>query len=48
LLALKPDMRIVQKIFEKKKECKKRSKTILKAYEKGYSQHMIAKVLDIS
>jgi len=31
-----------------KKELKERNKIILKAYEKGYSQHMIAKVLGIS
>jgi len=38
----------LQKMFENKKELKQRNKTILKAYEKGYSQHTIAKVLGVS
>jgi len=44
----KPDIKKLQKMFENKKELKERNKTILKAYEKGYSQHMIAKVLGVS
>jgi len=44
----KPDIQKLQKMFENKKELKERNKTILKAYEKGYSQHMIAKVLGVS
>jgi len=34
-------------MFENKEEVKERNKTIRKEYKKGYSQHMIAKVLDI-
>ncbi len=30
------------------KDIKKRNKQIVKAYEKGYSQHMIAKVLELN
>ena len=30
------------------KDLKKRNTKIVKAYQQGYSQHMIAKVLDIS
>jgi len=44
----KPDIKKLQKMFENKKELKERNKTILKAYEKGYSQYMIAKVLGVS
>jgi len=44
----KPDIKKLQKMFENKKELKERNKTILKAYQKGYSQHMIAKVLGVS
>ena len=44
----KSDIKKLQKMFENKKELQKRNKTILKAYEKGYSQHMITKVLGVS
>jgi len=44
----KPDIKKLQKMFENKKELKERNRTILKAYERGYSQHMIAKVLRVS
>jgi len=44
----KPDMKKLTKMFEKIEDVKKRNKQILKAYEQGYSQHMIAKVLGIS
>ena len=30
------------------KDIKERNKQIVKAYEKGYSQHMIAKVLELN
>ncbi|HHD78634.1 MAG TPA: hypothetical protein ENK98_03205 [Epsilonproteobacteria bacterium] len=36
------------KMFKNKTERKERSATILKVYEKDYSQHMIAKVLGVS
>ncbi|SFV91000.1 hypothetical protein MNB_SV-4-554 [hydrothermal vent metagenome] len=44
----KPDIKKLTKMFEKIEDIKKRNKQILKAYEQGYSQHMIAKVLGIS
>ena len=44
----KPDIHKLTKIFLKLKDKKERNKCIVKAYEKGYSQHMIAKVLGIS
>ena len=44
----KPDEEKLRKMFNVKQEMKERNKQILKAYEKGYSQHMIAKILGIS
>ncbi|MEA1880603.1 MAG: transposase [Campylobacterota bacterium] len=44
----KPKEKDLVKMFESIKDIKKRNKQILKAIEKGYSQHMIAKVLGIS
>lgn len=44
----KLDIEKLRKMFTNKKELKERNKQIIKAYEKGYSQHMIAKVLGIS
>jgi len=44
----KPDIKKLTKMFEKIEDIKKRNKQIVKAYEQGYSQHMIAKVLGIS
>jgi len=38
----KPDIEKLKKIFAKTKEIKERNKQIVKAYEGGYSQHMIA------
>ena len=38
----------LQKMLAKTKDTKERNKLILKAYQKGYSQHMIAKVLDLN
>ena len=35
-------------MFSQNKDIKERNNKIVKAYEEGYSQHMIAKVLDIS
>ena len=36
------------KMLTNHKDLKKRNTKIVKAYQQGYSQHMIAKVLDIS
>ena len=44
----KPDIEKLKKILIHFKDIKERNKKIIKAYEKGYSQHMIAKVLGIS
>jgi len=44
----KPDEEKLRKMFNEKQDMKERNKQILKAYKKGYSQHMIAKVLGIS
>ena len=44
----KPDEEKLKKQLLKVKDIKERNTQILKAYEQGYSQHMIAKVLGIS
>ena len=44
----KPDINKLTKIFSKIEDKKERNHKIVKAYEKGYSQHMLAKVLGIS
>jgi len=44
----KPKAEEVEKLFKNITEKKERNKMILKAIEKGYSQHIIAKVLGIS
>jgi len=44
----KPKIEEVEKLFKHITDKKERNKTILKAIEKGYSQHMIAKVLGVS
>ncbi len=44
----KPNEEELQKMLVKTKDTKERNKLILKAYQKGYSQHMIAKVLDLN
>ncbi len=44
----KPDIRKLKKMFEDITDTQKRNKQILKAIDKGYSQHLIAKVLGIS
>ena len=44
----KPDMKKLTKMLTNITDFKERNKQILKAYEQGYSQHMIAKVLCIS
>ena len=38
----------VKKLFSHVKDKKERNKQILKTYQQGYSQHMIAKVLGIT
>ena len=44
----KPDIEKLTKLFDGVTVIKKRNKKIVKTYEQGYSQHMIAKVLGIS
>ena len=44
----KPDEEKLKKMLLKVNDIEERNKQILKAYEQGYSQHMIAKVLGIS
>jgi FixJ family two-component response regulator len=44
----KPKIEELKKLFKNTQNLQERNKTILKAIEKGYSQHMIAKVLGIS
>jgi len=44
----KPDIKKLEKMLAKPEELKERNKQIVKAYEQGYSQHSIAKVLGIS
>ena len=44
----KPDEEKLKKMLGKIKDIKERNKQIVKAYEQGYSQHMIAKVLGIT
>ena len=44
----KPDIAKLKKMFQNIEEVDKRNKKIVKAYEKGYSQHMIAKVLGLN
>ena len=44
----KSDMKKLEKMFENITDIKKRNKQILKAIDKGYSQHRVAKVLGLS
>ncbi len=44
----KPDIKNLEKMLAKPNDMKERNKQIVKAYEQGYSQHSIAKVLGIS
>ena len=44
----KPDIEKLRKIFKSIEDIKKRNKKIVEVYEKGYSQHMIAKVLELN
>ncbi|MBT8348219.1 MAG: helix-turn-helix domain-containing protein, partial [Sulfurovum sp.] len=44
----KPNEETLQKMLIKIKDTKERNKLIVKAYQKGYSQHMIAKILDLN
>ena len=44
----KPDIIKLQKMFKNIEETATRNKKIVRAYEKGYSQHMIAKVLELN
>ena len=44
----KPDIKKLENILSKAVDMKSRNRLIVQSYEKGYSQHMIAKVLGIS
>jgi len=44
----KPNIHKLEKLLLKAKDKKERNYQILKAYQQGYSQYMIAKVLGIS
>ncbi len=44
----KPDIKKLEKILAKAKDMKSRNRLIIKSYQQGYSQHMMAKVLGIS
>ena len=44
----KPDNEKLEKMFKNIDEIKERNKKIVQAYEQGYSQHMIAKVLGLN
>jgi len=44
----KPDIEKLRKSFENIEDTKKRNKKIVEVYEKGYSQHQIAKVLELN
>ena len=44
----KPKIEELKKLFKNTQNIQERNKTIIQAIEKGYSQHMIAKVLGIS
>ena len=44
----KPDIAKLRNMLEKEKDKKERNKQIVKAYQQGYSQHMIAKVLELN
>ncbi len=44
----KVDIKKLEKMLLDNKDIKERNKQIVKAYEKGYSQHLIAKVLKLN
>ena len=44
----KPDLVKLRKMLEKEQNKKERNRQIVKAYQQGYSQHMIAKVLELN
>ncbi|MEA3492438.1 MAG: helix-turn-helix domain-containing protein, partial [Campylobacterota bacterium] len=44
----KPNINKLQKMLEDIDDTKKRNIQIVQAYQKGYSQHMIAKVLGLN
>lgn len=44
----KPDEKKLRKMLEKAKDTKERNTQIVKAYKQGYSQHVIAKVLELN
>jgi DNA-directed RNA polymerase specialized sigma subunit len=44
----KPDEAKLRKMLGTAKDTKERNKQIVKAYKQGYSQHMIAKVLELN
>jgi DNA-binding NarL/FixJ family response regulator len=44
----KPDIKKLTKMLSDAKDMQTRNKQIIKAYKQGYSQHMIAKVLELN
>ena len=44
----KPKIGVLKRMFKESDDVAKRNKKIVKAYEKGYSQHLIAKVLELN
>jgi DNA-directed RNA polymerase specialized sigma subunit len=44
----KPDIEILEQMLNNIEEIKERNMKIVEAYESGYSQHMIAKVLGLN
>ncbi|WP_457603489.1 hypothetical protein [Nitratifractor sp.] len=44
----KPDIEKLKKMFDERDDIRTRNAKIVQAFEQGYSQHMIAKVLGIS
>jgi DNA-directed RNA polymerase specialized sigma subunit len=44
----KADIKKLEKMLLNNKDIKERNKQIVKAYKKGYSQHMVAKVLELN
>ena len=44
----KPDIDQLKRMLDKTQETQERNKQIVQAYQQGYSQHMIAKVLGLN
>jgi len=44
----KPNVEKLRKILAKAKDIKERNKLIVECYSQGYSQHMMAKILELN